>query len=354
MTALRLSYSAISTWRSCPKRYEYSYFEGLRPKYEAPPLVLGNILHLYLETFYRSLTEGLKPDMAHGRGLHVVDETHGGNVKALADAAHAAGAEDAAKDLLDVVAKGTRLSERYYAIRGAADADRYEVMLVEERFDQTLMIHVDGSEVVIPSVVDLVVRDNEDGEIELWDHKSTGNIPREGRRLRDLQLTIYRVGLEEKYNIVPARVVWNYIRTKEPTVPKLLRAGGLSRDKRMDTTDLVYKAAIKANKLKVSDYPDLIDHFANREKTQFFLRVVHPIMQVEPVLFNDVIVTAKQVMEASAGYRIFGAAPECVRNLDMHCDRCAFSDLCTAAITGGDEEGIKQQHFNRRRTRGQS
>ncbi len=52
MKPTRVSYSAISTWESCPKSYRYSYVEGL-PSPSGPAAARGSRLHAAVEKYLK-------------------------------------------------------------------------------------------------------------------------------------------------------------------------------------------------------------------------------------------------------------------------------------------------------------
>ncbi|MFW5891001.1 MAG: PD-(D/E)XK nuclease family protein, partial [bacterium] len=50
---LKLSYSKISTWKRCKKKFFYKYVEGIKPKKKSLAPRLGGMGHIGLETYYK-------------------------------------------------------------------------------------------------------------------------------------------------------------------------------------------------------------------------------------------------------------------------------------------------------------
>ena len=75
---LRLSYSAVTTYRGCEQEYYYRYVKYLRRKDKAPQLGIGTALHSYLERYYKALTSsvslGLSAEDSHAEALKVVGD----------------------------------------------------------------------------------------------------------------------------------------------------------------------------------------------------------------------------------------------------------------------------------------
>jgi len=55
-------------------------------------------------------------------------------------------------------------------------------------------------------------------------------------------------------------IIFNLVRAKLPTVPQVLKSGGLSKAKSIDTDVDTYLQAIKDNRLNPNDYVDILNH----------------------------------------------------------------------------------------------
>ena len=59
-----LTYSALNTFRNCPRKYKNRYLDNLRPRERPEALSFGSVIHTAIELWYRSLsTESRLPDV---------------------------------------------------------------------------------------------------------------------------------------------------------------------------------------------------------------------------------------------------------------------------------------------------
>ena len=49
-----LTYSALNTFRNCPRKYKHRYVDFLRPREKAEALSFGSVIHGAIELWYRS------------------------------------------------------------------------------------------------------------------------------------------------------------------------------------------------------------------------------------------------------------------------------------------------------------
>ena len=348
MTQYRVSYSAAQLWRECPQKYEYVYLRNIQPKTQAVPLTLGSLLHKYLESYYNGIKDRSEQyKEAHELALEVLSEDAKqcdmlGNALVMADA------PELAEEMFALPARARRLCDRYYITVGMVDALSYDILHVEQWLEQPLLTMRTGDTIITPMKIDLVVRDRFDGAVELWDHKSTGRIPSIGHHLRDLQLSVYNVALQEHFGLEVSRLVWNYINTNEPTVPRVLKNGSLSRDKSIQTTEEVYLSTIIDLGLDPNDYDDMLDMLRPREHDVYFPRVSVPIsLRNETPLLQDFMLTAVQMVEAHKDIESGRShARTAIRHIARHCDWCAFNAICTADLTDGDGQYVIDTEFN--------
>ncbi len=50
-----LTYSALNTFRNCPRKYKHRYLDCLRPREKAESLSFGSVVHSAIELWYRSV-----------------------------------------------------------------------------------------------------------------------------------------------------------------------------------------------------------------------------------------------------------------------------------------------------------
>lgn len=312
---LVLSYSQIASYRRCPQAYKYSYLDNLAPKLTGTPLVLGTILHKYLEEFYTHMVE-LGGARSHGAAVGAIRAEYEREIRALATTAVGLGQEDVGEEFIGMLERAVLIADRYYEIHGNRDAQVYEVLQCEYEFNYPLR----AGELEMHGVIDLITRDAT-GSIALWEHKTSKSPPPPRARLRDLQTLIYAAVAEEVFGYDIDRIVWNNVRTKVPTEPKILKSGDLSRDKRIDTTWHVYQRAIESAGMDIADYMDMREILENKERTDFFPRHELPRVADEAILLKDVVATATAIQRMRTRFAEHNNA-RAVRNLDRACDWC--------------------------------
>lgn len=340
---LSFSLSAFSAWQQCEAKYNYSYVRRLSPKVKDVASKRGIILHGYLAGYYNGIRAGVQPQQAHINSLLAVLEVEKPKAIAAANTAFFTGNEDLAKSYLDLCDAVERIANRYFLARGRYDAARYEVLMVEDYIRTPLL-----ADIVSNSIIDLVFREKaERGLIWLVEHKSTGNVPSSSVRIRDFQTFLYGSVLKHARGIHVDGVLWNYLRTKEPTIPKLLKAGNFSRDKSIDSTWDTYKRAVLEAGQDPQAYSDMEELLGERETTVFFPRYENVIVVDPDTLMHDYITEASRMRVARMQWDAGIARP--IRTLTRDCDWCSFYKLCEAALMGGDEEDLIQRHFTTER-----
>lgn len=339
--ALRVSYSAVQDWRACPQRYWYSYVERLEPKVTAAPPELGRMLHHYLETYYSGVMRRSRNHLAaHKHALESMNVTFAEECQQLSWLAASLGESQAAKELSSLVDLAMTLARTYYRVRGKEDAQTHKVILVEQDISAPV---VDG--VVLPGVVDLVTEDKE-GRKFLWEHKTTKNVPTQGRRFRDLQTLVYVVLLEMSRGIHVDGIMWNYMRTYPPVQPEVLQTGKLTKRKDLVTTLELYRAAISANGLEIEEYSDALALIKERELQTMFPRIELAIVQSEDILLRDFVLSALEIRKARSDPSYIP-----IRNVSSQCDWCPYVKLCQAALLAGDDSDLRKRHFTSRNDR---
>jgi hypothetical protein len=342
--SFQVSLSAFQVWQRCEQKYYYGYVRKLRPRDQFLAPTLGRILHFYLESYYSNLRE-LNTEDSHIAAQLKTSEQFIPDIRSYANASYLGGAEELAKELLALPALAGRITDRYFVARGRFDAERYIILRVEQFLNLKLTdgIHSTG-------VVDLVTRDKGTGRLSLWEHKSTQNVPPDSVRLRDFQTLLYAVKLRWLTGEVIDSVIWNYLRTKEPSVPEVLKSGGLTKRKDIDTTWETYAEAIRSvgGNPDSPQYTEIYHRLAPREMTIFFPRYEQVLMMEESSLMGDYILEAERMRRARMDWSKGVSRP--IRTIERSCDGCEFLKLCLAALTGGDEEDVIRLRYTNGRS----
>lgn len=343
MPHTNISLSAVRSFQRCEQQFEYRYVQRLQRRERAKQLELGTILHRYLELYDKALVDEMSAEDAHVQAQLAISNEFTDRLKKLSNVAFMAGNEELAKDLLELGPKAGRLTQHYFESRGRSDAEEYEPILIEMSLDTIIT-----SQLRSRGRVDKVTRSQATGRVSLWENKSAKSVPNAGVRLRDLQTVLYAEQLRRFYNLDVDSVTWNYLRTKEPTEPELLKSSkvpALTKAKNIDSTWEVYSLAAKRLGVDIDtdEYDAVRQRLSGRAQKVFFPRYEVAIMTDSTVMLRDYARTGLEIRRQVARWSEGKVKP--VRNLDQHCDFCDFNMLCRAVITGGDTEELVAMRY---------
>jgi hypothetical protein len=131
------------------------------------------------------------------------------------------------------------------------DQDTYEVETYKGKpmIEFPVQAKLPGLKDPFKGRIDLVVEDQEYGGLWLWDAKWVKTVPAPDERMMSPQAVMYVWALRTFYGLDVRGFVYNYGRTKPPTIPRVLKRpeGMLSTAQKMDTDFYTYLQAIKDN-----------------------------------------------------------------------------------------------------------
>lgn len=318
---MEVSWSKIKTWRRCQAAYAYKYVEGLVPKRRAVQLLRGSIIGECLD---------VRAEMHPGKDLHwneVLDRYYKEYRRVIAEDPEQYGS--LINDCANIMMRYTRQYEdeklTYWAPpKGKPYEHRVEVELMP---DVTFIGYIDK------------IPEDERGRFWIMDHKSHKKLPDENDRFVDLQLVFYSWAAPLSGLPKPAGVIWDYVRTKLPAVPEVLKSGELSKRKDIDTDEATYRTAIRQNGLREKDYADILAIIREKGTNRFFNRVQLPSPNKDLVrnVVNDARVTASEIMHLGGKAR--------TRHMNMTCKQCQYFALCQAEVRGLDAGFIRETEY---------
>lgn len=314
--AFQISHSKIKSWRVCKRQAHYRYVERLEPRKKPKPLMLGSILHSAME----ERIEGGNPAEA----IAVYEKQYG---KLFREEQELYG---------DILGEARSIMERYSQVY-TKDPLRY-LKIKGRRAEHPFEIPLE-KDIVLTGKLDTIVQTKE-GRVWAMEHKSKKTIPDEDERFYDIQTAIYtefpgEFGLK-KFD----GVLWDYLRKKIPTVPELLKKGGLSKAKNIDTIPQVYLQAILDNGLDPKDYADILQELEGREKN-FFKRYYMPRSTMLGKQLVEEMVTTGRDMAKNLG-------TDSTRTIDRHCNWCSFKLLCRTELLGLDADFVRKHDYKLR------
>ena len=182
---LRLSYSAISTYQTCPMQYRFKYVDK-RPSVPSPSLSFGKSLHEALRWFYDVPT----PDPCSREEL--LDR-----LEACWLSEGYRSPEEEARYFYQA-----RATLEHFYRKNAGDF-RMPVAL-----EQGFSIDIGFCE--LSGYIDRMDKDPS-GYFEIIDYKTNRRLPPARRLAEDLQLPIYHLAAEHIWNVSPERVTFYYL-----------------------------------------------------------------------------------------------------------------------------------------------
>ncbi|MBU4302283.1 MAG: PD-(D/E)XK nuclease family protein [Actinobacteria bacterium] len=182
---MKLSYSAISSYQTCPLQYRIRYVEG-GPALPGPALSFGHSLHEALEWFYSVPTPDpcSLPDL-----LDYLDVCWSGE------------GYDSPEEEAKYFCQAKSALEIYY--RNYAGDFRIPAAL-EYKF------RIDVGFCELSGVIDRLDKDPEGG-FEIVDYKTNRRLPPAWRLKEDLQLPIYHIATERIWEVAPEKVTFHYL-----------------------------------------------------------------------------------------------------------------------------------------------
>ncbi len=326
--ALKVSQSSVKKFRRCKRHYYYAVVQGLEPRLLDVKLRLGGWFHKLMEAHYKGEDwhDAHARELKKFRKLFKEERDHYG----------------------DLPKQVVRMMESYLWHYRKVEAD-WEVLYVEETF--TAFFESEGDEFTFKP--DLIVRDHSTPERNIWvvDHKTVKSMPPGEWRIEDLQSTLYPWALREGMDLDIKGFIFNYIRKKAPSIPKINKNGAISRA-RIDTDYptmarflLDYYDKSNVNDLPVNEKTKLL---GLKGRTNFFKRTK---------LDKEEAITERQIEEFQITAQEMEVWHEIeddpdddqdpwVRTMIPACSwDCDFYDLCILELMGQDSKFMKRAKF---------
>jgi PD-(D/E)XK nuclease superfamily len=300
-----INQSQLKSWRRCQKEWEYRYKLSLVPKEKARPLFLGSWVHACLETHYRD------GDWKIGFNQYLTQ--YNALFQEERDALDRGRGKTVRERLPSIVKRIMRSYLWYYR------NDGMKAKKIEETFAVKL------NNITVKGRIDVVWED-EDGNLWMVDHKTASSIPpATAFHAMDPQLQLYPWAAKKAWGLELAGVIWNYVKSKPPTIPTLNRDGSISR--RKIVTD--YPTAVKFLRDAGLDPKDFTDYLRPLASRSDFLRR-YKLPREEHVIkriLQETLITGREINLDRVIYP---------RTITKDCVRCAYMPLCKADLEGGD------------------
>lgn len=339
---MNFNQSKIKSYRRCQRQYAFRYESHpkleLVPNAPSLPLRKGSWLHELQEAYHQAWA-------GKGKGWRARQEE-------LADAFSNLFDEERAQ-YGDLPAECERLFTSYlrYA-RAKGDRERYTVATLRGRSDPAIEFVIEvplneyGVKGAFKGRVDLLVEDHEYGGLWIWDSKWVRSLPHPDERMMSPQSLMYVWALRKMgYDI--RGFVFNYGRTKPPTIPPLLKRGTLTTRANIDTDYWTYLSAIKevhGDKWKLYAkrvYAGKLRELKGREELWFRRERIPTEEDRVKRALQEFLVTIYQIQERTPNDKKFPP-----RSYFYNCKfNCEYHDLCVAEFTGLDVEPLIKRNY---------
>jgi len=310
----RCSQSKIKLWRKCKYAAHLRYVLGLRKRRKARALQFGSLAHTMLE----ANIEGKNP------------------FKALVKATTEQKLFASEREELDEIAADTRLIMRDYFEYYEDDEIKYLNIGKKKAEHEAFVEIAPGIELQVK--LDAIGETKRHGRM-LIEHKTFKALPSDDHRWRDVQSNIYKVA-SDRLKLDLGGTLWDYIRSKPPTMPQRLKAGGIS-EKRLDTLPSALEEFERKTKQEVS--PRLWKT-AKENRANWFKRIPTAFRKnTVTLLLADFIESARDMAQ--------NLGTQKTKSIDRHCDWCEYEGICRAELTGGDVKFIIKKEYTDREQR---
>lgn len=324
-----ISFSEVSSYRRCPKAWEYRYLKRIKRRFKGVRLLRGEILHEMLNAY---VNQKIIKNYKGNDPWDVLEE--------YAEKFGAYFEEE--KDMHgDIIGDCGKIFEGYLR-KYRRDPLTYEASEIKIEIDLSKL----GSGAINVTFIGFIDKIARDAQKRRWiiDHKFLKSIPTADDQFSELQLLLYfwALGMQDPKGKLDG-VCWDYARAKAPTEPEVLKSGELSKRKNLDCDPYTYLKVVRRERLDAKQYVDMLELLAGKEDT-FFERVFLPKPSSDMIIevVNDFLQTTAEIQAKRDGGR-------CARSMSsFNCSTCEFRPLCEAEVRGLDSDYIMKAEYQPR------
>lgn len=336
--------SDVRAFRACRRRWDWSSMlrRGLEPYIVYAPFFTGRAIHESLEDYH-----GGKKELLEAFDEYVVRER-----RAMTDLGSLWPEEERTLD--EQIQLARELLEHYLLWQAYTDhkyADK-NFDFLELEYEWTCPAPLPNSNLATGRFeyggkFDGIVYNRVTDEYWVWETKTTRSIDSLINTLAtDEQSALYLYAAKQIFDFPITGVLYNMIRKKPPTAPRLLSNGLFSKARSIDTTDFHYKSVVQ------KEFPDWTDETINQffgdilddlrpNEYKFFLR--YPVYKSEKEIASTLEGIYYTGMEMTDPTTKIYPSPGW-----MTCNFCNFKSPCLAMNAGSDYEVLLQEEYRPR------
>ena len=313
---MKISYSRVSLYLSCPRAHWYRYVKRLSKLAPERPLYFGTDFHKLLEL--RNQPKELK--QAKERIKDAYYEMPASWQSDLG--------ENYPEDLFTIfkdyqkVYEGTRqpqVTELDFCLPvGEVKGEKLEFV---GKIDELYLLKRKGVKL-----------------ITIGEHKTFNQKPNMELLVMNTQKCLYAKAVQILKGILPDKVKWDYIKSTPAEEPVWLeKSGRFSASKSTKITQYSWLRACKARDIVDPDVVNKANDYSGNIP-EFFFQME---LDIDPAMVEDCwegfLYTARQIMRTGEKNK--------TRNITRNCSYCTYRDICYTELTGGDADYIIAKDF---------
>lgn len=333
------THSMLKSYLSCPKNAQYKYAERLKPRMVTrrdQPLKRGTWMHELLEVHYQGKSWRERHTELTNKFNQLMDEER--------------------EALGDLPTECAQLMKSYLWHYGANKEDPmhgWKIIDTEVTFEAVWPDSEDGND-IYRCRLDLLVEDQ--WGLLVVDHKNHKSLPDHTTRTLDAASPLYIWAARENgYDV--RGFMWNYLRTKAPSVPKMVYQG-TARERlsqsAIDTDYLTYATAIrgyeKSHGLDWRSDAGVVQRMRSLRSQRwqpgapqlspFFRRET---LEKDPEMVIKAVARAMRTRDRM--HSDFADFSITELNTGRACSWCSYRDLCTTEEFGGHADVVRRKQF---------
>lgn len=311
---ITVSYSKVSTYRSCPQAHAWKYSARLNPKKVSRPLSFGSDFHKLLEC-------RTDPEKLAEAKQDIEDKYYELNFQQQ---------EDLGDDYLEGLFQVFEDYQKRWSNAELPEVTEHEFYLPLGKYK--------GEDVVFHGIIDELYFDKETGVVSIiGEHKTFTNKPDMSILAMNQQVCLYAKAVEQEFGVMPTKVRWDYIKSSPSKEPIWLeKSQRFSEAANSNITPYSWLRACKKRRIedkailaKAKLYEPNIDNFFFRCEMD-----IHPEM-VESI-YRDFKTTVKEMLTKGTNT---------TKHVSKDCSWCEYQPLCYGQFTGADLDYIIDKDY---------
>jgi hypothetical protein len=320
-------------FKECHRRWQFGSYNvrGLEPRRPAMPLWFGSAIHKALAEYYENSIDPEKYfTEIWAKEIDRVPYQYKGNLQEQMPLGQA---------MLRGYQQYAMEADKFFKILGVEK--EWELPMIAQNGEPFVLEYQD--EFYCPTLVgtfDLIAFHVVQERPFIIDHKTSAMSLETAELEWNDQLPVYIYAANKIFQAKFA-AIWNQLRKKIPTIPRVLKTGGLSKSKSIDTTYAIYLNEIWRHSLNEKDYAEILKILKEKPNTFFQREAIIKTPQSLRRLEKMLLLEAKDMLYATN--------EDVYPTPTMDCKwKCDFKPLCRAMNIDADVERLIQLQYQKR------